>query len=326
MSICSRIRPLFAFLAIGIAITMLPARANDYPQRPVKLIVPFAAGGDTDTLGRLLAKQLSDALAQPVIVENVTGAAGTLGTASVTRAPADGYTLLLGASVTNAIAPALYPQLRYDPVKDFAPIAQIATFGNPIVVAPSLPVHNIAELVRWAKQSKDGGAYGSWGIGSSGHLAMEMVNRQSGISMTHVPYKGTVLALNDVLAGQLSVAVTDPLVVAPFYKTGKVRVIAMTGSQRSSAMPDVPTLVEQGIPMSTDSWYAIFAPAKTPEPVQRKLRSALAQATASADFKKTLSDLGLMPASLSLADFDAVRRKDVVVWAQLVKLSGAKAE
>src|SRR5690606_28007375 len=131
---------------------------------------------------------------------------------NVARAPADGYTLLLGASVTNAIAPAIYPQLRYDPVDDFTPIAQLATFGNPIVVAPALPVNNIAELARWAKQSKDGGSYGSWGIGSSGHLAMELVNRQSGSAMIHIPYKGTVLALNDVLAGQLSVAVTDPLV------------------------------------------------------------------------------------------------------------------
>lgn len=320
------VRVLLTALTLGMVAGVLPASAQEYPQRPVRLIVPFTAGGGTDVLGRILAKNLSVVLAQPVIVENVAGASGTVGTAQVARSAADGYTLLLGASVTNAIAPALYQKLSYQPVNDFAAIAQLATFGNAIVASPTLQVRNIAELTRWAQQAKNGGSYGTWGVGSAGHLAMEMVNATTGAALTHIPYKGTVLALNDVLGGQLPVAVTDPLVVVPFYKTGKVTVLAVTGARRSATMPEVPTLVEQGIAFSTDSWYAVFAPAKTPAAVQRKLQAAMHQVMATAEFKKTLADLGLTSSTLSTADFDSVRRQDLATWSKLVALSGAKAD
>jgi tripartite-type tricarboxylate transporter receptor subunit TctC len=320
------IRVLCAVLTLGMLAGARPASAQEYPQRPVRLIVPFTAGGGTDVLGRILAKNLSMLLAQPVIVENVAGASGTVGTAQAARAAADGYTLLLGASVTNAIAPALYPQLRYEPVSDFVPIAQLATFGNPIVVNPALPVRTIADLTAWARQAKNGGSYGTWGVGSAGHLAMEMVNAKTGAALTHIPYKGAVLALNDVLSGQLPVAVTDPLVVLPFYKAGKVKVIAVTGARRSASMPEVPTLAEQGVALSTDSWYAVFAPAKTPASVQQKLQVAMHQVMATAEFQKTLGDLGLQPSTLSTAEFDSVRRQDLATWSRLVVLSGAKAD
>ncbi len=303
-----------------------PAIAADYPDRPVRLVVPYPAGGGTDTLGRVLAKQLSDALKQAVVVENVTGAAGTMGAGSVARARGDGYTLLLGNSATHAIAPALYPQLPYDPVKDFVPLAHIASFGNAIAVHPSLPVHNVKELIAWSKKAPNGGAYGSWGIGSAGHLAMEMLQAESGTKMLHIPYKGALLALNDTIAGQLPLTMVDVTTITPFYKSNKVRVIAVTGSRRAPSMPDVPTLTEQGIAFDTDSWFAVFAPPQTPRPVQDKLRAVLSQMVVNPEVQKTLASLGLNPATLNVDEFAAMQRRDVATWARLAKLSGAKLE
>ncbi len=303
-----------------------PAIAADFPERPVRIVVPFPPGGGTDILGRVLAKHLSEALKQTVLVENVAGASGTMGSNNVARARADGYTLLLGNSTTNAIAPALYPKLQYDPLKDFLPVAQIATMGNAISVNQSVPVHNVKELIAWSKRTPNGSSYGSWGIGSGGHLAMEMVKVESGMQIVHIPYKGALAALNDTIAGQLPVTVTDMSSVAPFYKAGKVRVIAVTGSKRSPNMPDVPTLLEQGVAFDTDSWYAVFAPTQTPRPALDKLRTAFAKIVAEPDVQKALLGLGMTPSTISADEFAAVQRKDVATWAHLVKISDAKLE
>lgn len=304
----------------------LPSGAAESDGRQVRIVVPYPPGGGTDILGRVLAKQLTGLIDQPVIVDNKAGAAGLLGATYVARAEADGHTLLLGNSATNAIAPALYPKLQYDPVKDFVPVAQIATVGNAIAVGPSVPVKNIAELVAWSKKTQNGGSYGSWGVGSGGHLAMEMIKSWSGMSMVHIPYKGSALSLNDLMGGQLPVAVVDVTVVAPFYRAGKVRVIGVTGAKRSPNLPDVPTLAEQGVPFNTDSWYAVFAPAQTPAPVLDKLRTAFAKVIKEPEVSKTLIDLGMNPSTISAEEFAAVERKDAATWARLVKESGATAE
>lgn len=274
----------------------------------------------------MLAKHLSESLKQPVLLENVVGAAGTMGANNVARARADGYTLLIGNAATNAIAPALYPQLPYDPIKDFVPVAHIATFGNTIAVNPSIPVHNVKELIAWSKRIPNGGSYGSWGIGSGGHLTMEMLKAESGMKIVHIPYRGALLALNDTIAGQLPVTMVDATTVTPFYKAGKVRVIAVTGSKRASNMPDVPTLAEQGVPFETDSWYAIFAPAQTPRPALDKLRTAFAKIVVEPDVQKALIGFGLNPSTINVDEFAAVQRKELATWAHLVKITGAKVE
>ncbi|MBU1360888.1 MAG: tripartite tricarboxylate transporter substrate binding protein [Gammaproteobacteria bacterium] len=321
-------RAMLSAVALAAATTVLawPAGAAETDGRPVRIIVPYPPGGGTDILGRVLAKQLTGLIDQPVIVDNKAGAAGLLGATYVARAEADGLTLLLGNSATNAIAPALYPKLQYDPAKDFVPVAQIATVGNAIAVGPSVPVKNIAELVAWSKHAQNGGSYGSWGVGSGGHLAMEMIKSWSGTKMVHIPYKGSALSLNDLMGGQLPVAVVDVTVVAPFYKAGKVRVIGVTGTKRSPNLPDVPTLAEQGVPFNTDSWYAVFAPAQTPAPMLEKLRTAFAKVIKEPEVSKTLIDLGMNPSTINAEEFAAVQRKDSATWARLVKESGATAE
>ena len=316
---------IFATLCAAVA-APASAQSDTFPAKPIRLVVPFTAGGGTDILGRLWAKKISELLLQPVVVENVGGAAGSVGAAVVARAPADGYTLLLGVSASNAIAPALNSQLRYDPVKDFAPVGQIATFGNAVIVHPSSPARNVRELVALAKRSPSGLSYGSWGIGSAGHLAVEMIKTNSGASFVHIPYKGTSQVLSDVMANQDPVGVTGVLEIEPASKAEKIRVIAVTGSKRAPNFPDVPTLTEQGVPFGTDSWFAVFVPAQTPAPVLAKLRNAFLKVRADAEFQKELVALGMNPSSLGADEFAVVQRNDVEVWSKLVKSSGAKAE
>ncbi|MGH8790922.1 MAG: Bug family tripartite tricarboxylate transporter substrate binding protein [Cupriavidus necator] len=328
MNIGLQRRAVLTAIALTLASTMLalPASAAEFPEHPVRIIVPYPPGGGTDILGRLLAQHLAVELKQTVLVENIPGAAGTLGAEAALRAPADGYTVFLGNSATHAIAPALYSQLRYDPVKDFVPVAQVSTVGNAIAVNPSLPIHNIKELVAWSKKAPNGGSYGSWGVGSGGHLAMEMIKANSGIKMAHIPYKGAIAALNDTIAGHLPVTMVDVSSVAPFHKAGKARVIAVTGATRAPNMTDVPTLAEQGVPFETDSWYGMFVSAQTPRPVLETLRSAVAKVLAQPDTRKAMIGLGMNPSTITPAEFAAAQRKDVETWAHLVKISGAKVD
>jgi tripartite-type tricarboxylate transporter receptor subunit TctC len=299
----------------------MAAGAGNYPERPIRLIVPFPPGGGTDILGRFIAQRLGEALKQTVVVENIPGATGTVGTAALLRSPADGHHLLLGITATHAIAPAMYPHLRYDPIKDFVPIGQVSVLGNAIVVNNDVPVKNIQELVVWSR--KTDGSYGSWGAGSGGHLSMESVKSLTGMKLAHIPYKGALAALNDTIAGTLPVTTVDVTSVVPFKQSGKVRVIAVTGSSRSPNMPDVPTLQEQGVAFDTDSWYALFAAAGTPSPIVERLRGALSQVMASPDMPQLLTRLGMNRASTTPARFEAVMKKDLAVWSDLVRKSGA---
>lgn len=320
----------FALIAtlstLALTTTAFPAVGAEYPERPVRIVTPFPPGGGADILARLIAQRLGAELKQTVLVENIPGATGTLGAAAAKRAPADGYTILLGNSATHAIAPAIYAQLPYAPLKDFVPIAQISTIGNAIAVNPSLPVHNLKELVAWSKGSPNGGAYGSWGVGSGGHLAMEMIKVETGIKILHIPYKGTLPAVNDAIAGILPVTTADVTGAAPFHKAGKLRVIAITGSKRAPNMPEVPTAAEQGIPFDTDSWFALFASVNVSPPILATLRDAVARVLAQPDIPKSLANIGMNASTLTPDEFAAVQRKDVQTWAQLAKASGAKMD
>lgn len=310
----------------GLHVAPAVGQDNTYPAKPIRLVVPFPAGGATDILGRQWGKRISELLKQPVVVENVSGAAGTVGAANVARAPADGYTLLLGVSASQAIAPSLYPKLPYDPMKAFVPVGQLATFGNAVIVHPSTPAHDIAELVALAKRTPGGMSYGSWGMGSAGHLAMEMVKTHSGAPLVHIPYKGTAPVLSDVMGNQVPAGVTGVLEIEPAVKAGKVRIIAVTGSKRAPNFPDVPTLAEQGVPIDTDSWFAVFAPAGTPPAILARLRDAFEQVRAQPAFQKELVVLGMNLSSLDVPQFSQVQAADIEVWARLVKSSGAGLE
>ena len=319
----------FALIATVLTLastTVLPAVAAEFPERPIRIVVPYSAGGGADTLARVIARRLGTDLKGTVLVENKPGATGTLGAAAVHQAPADGYTLLLGNSATNAIAPAIYDHLPYSPLKDFVPVAQLTTLGNAIAVNPSLPVHNIKELVAWSKKAANDGSYGSWGEGSGGQLAMEKIKADTGMKMAHIPYKGTAPALNDVMAGILPVTMADVTGVGPFHQAGKVRVIAVTGSKRAPSMPDVPTVAEQGIPFDTDSWFALFAPAGTPKPIVDKLQGEVKKILATPDIGKRLAESGLEAVGSTPEELAAYQRTEIAKWAKVVKDSGAKVE
>jgi len=313
----------------GVAGMMLPhgaGAADAYPARPIRLVVPFPPGGGTDVVGRMVAARLSTVLQGTVVVENVAGATGTIGTAQVARAAPDGYTLVLGISATHAIAPAIFPKLTYDPLRDFVPIGRIAHGGNVLVANPSFPARDVRALVALARQPNADIPYGSWGQGSGGHLAGESLNVSAGIHLRHVPYKGVAPMLNDVMGGTLPVAMSDLAGTLPLIRSGKVRALAVSGSERSQALPDVPTFAESGIAFRVDSWFALFAPAKTPPAIVERLDAALREAMQDSALQAQIAAMGMRYAPLSRAQFATQMRDDAQVWASLVKSSGAALE
>ena len=319
-------RRLLGAAALGL-LPAFAARAADFPgTQPIKLVVPFPPGGGTDIVGRWLAQALAQELKATVIVENLPGATGTMGSARVARAEPDGHTLLIGISATHAIAPALLKDVPYKPDRDFTPLARIAQGGNLFVVHPSLPVKNIDELVALTRQPGSDLAYGSWGLGSGGHLAMEAVNQQAGTKMQHVPYKGVAPLLQDLIGGNIKVAVVDLAAGTPHVRSGKLRPIAVSGPKRSSLLPEVPTLVEQGVPFDTASWYAVFGPAKMPPAVVEPLSQALTKVLATPEAAERIRALGMEPDPIARAAFEQQVAKDMAVWAQIVQRGGIKAE
>ena len=319
-------RGLLGVLAAALAAAALPAIGADFPSKPIRLVVPFPPGGGTDVMGRLLAQQLAQELKATVIVENLAGATGTLGSGRVARGDPDGYTLLLGISATHAIAPALFKDLPYQPERDFVAIARIAHGGNLLVVHPSFPANTVAELIAYAKRQSVPLAYGSWGNGSGGHLAAEAIRLYANVPMTHVPYKGVAPMLQDLLGGQILVGMSDLASTAPLIRSGKLKALAVTGPKRSAALPTVPTLVESGVPFDTESWYALFAPAKTPQPIVDQLARAAAKVLQNPEVAEKVVGLGMEPTPIARDAFDRQWRADIATWARVVQASGAKAD
>jgi len=317
-----------ATITLG-AVFMAPGplgAAEAYPDKPIRLVVPFPAGGGTDVIGRMLAARLSAVLKTTVVVENVAGATGTIGTAQVARAAPDGYTLVLGISATHAIAPSIFPRLPYDPQRDFVPIGRIAYGGNVLVANPNFAARDLRSLIAMAKQPNVDLTYGSWGQGSGGHLAGESLNVSAGIHLRHVPYKGVAPMLTDVMGGTLPVAMSDLAGTLPLIRSGKVRALAVSGSARSVALPDVPTFAESGVGFRVDSWFALFAPARTPAAVVDKLDHAMQAAMQDSSLQAQVASLGMRSTPVSRAQFAAQMREDTRIWASLVKSSGAALE
>ena len=293
----SRSRFLSCLMASALALAAASTHAQTYPDRPVKLVVPFAPGGATDILGRLLATGLSDKLGQPVVVENRPGAGTVVAGGLVAKAPPDGYTLLLGASTTLTLNPAIRATLPYDPLRSFTPLGLVADMGLVLVAHNDTPARNLKELVALAKAEPDKLSYGSFGTGSSVHFGGEMLKSATGMRMMHVPFNGSSPSLTALMGGQVQVAVDTVVATTPLIKAGKIRPLAVLGAQRLALLPQVPTVAESGYPgFDMGTWFAFLAPAGLPAPVQKKLEKALADVMADPAMGKKLVDIGLSPA------------------------------
>jgi tripartite-type tricarboxylate transporter receptor subunit TctC len=297
-----------------------------YPQKPIRLVAPFAPGGGTDILARLFGQKMGEVLGQQVIVDNRGGAGGTVGTDIAAKAPPDGYTLIL-VSASHAINPGLYQKLPYDSVNDFAPITQIATSPGILVVNPSLPVKSVKDLIALARAKPGQINYASAGSGTPPHLAGELFKVMAKIDMVHVPYKGNAPAFIDVIGGQVPLIFPTMPSAMPFIKSGKLRPIAVTSAKRSPAAPDIPTIAESGLPgYEATSWYGILAPARTPREIVAKLHEVLVSVIGSPDMKDKLAAQGLDPVGNTPQQFAAVIKSEIAKWTKVVKASGAKPE
>ena len=308
-------------LAAG-ALLALPglatAQAAAYPSRPVKMVVPYAAGGGVDKIARVVGQQLAKGLGQPVVMDNRGGAAGNIGTELGVRAEPDGYTILMGAAAL-AINVTLYRNLPFDPVKDLTPISLIAKTPNIVVVHPQVQAKSIKELVALAKAKPGALNYASAGTGTTSHLAAELLDSVAGIKMTHIPYKGSAPAVTGILAGEVHVMLAPALTVLPYIKSGKLRALAMTGSERSPAFPDVPTVAQSGYPgFEASQWYGVLAPAGTPEPILTRLNQELVKAVQSPEVRTALLAEGSEPIGSTREVFDRYLKAEIARWAKAI--------
>lgn len=319
-------RRLLACAASLACLAALPARAETWPAKPVRLVVGYAAGGATDVVTRLVGQKMGELLGQPIVVDNRTGANSNVGAELVARAPADGYTLYV-YTIANTINASLYGKLGYDPRKDFAPIGLMAKIPNILVVHPSLPVKTVADYQRFAKAEKNGITFASSGSGSSIHLSGEMFKMQTGLNMLHVPYRGSAPAVADLLGGQVQSMFDNAPSSLPHVQSGKLRAIAVTSAQRLPMLPDVPTLAESGLPgLDVQSWFGLAAPAGTPAPIIAQLNKALNQALDAPEVKKRLQDLAASPAPSTPEQMRTFAEAEITRWQAVVKASGASAE
>ncbi len=320
-----RIAPLL--LAATAAFTLVPlaqAQAPAYPKGPVTLVVPFPAGGPTDAMARTLALKLGERLGQQVVVDNKGGAGGSIAAEAVARAAPDGHTLFFGTTGTMAINPSLYSKLRYDPVKDFAPVSLMATTMNVLVVNPEVPAKNLGELVKLATAKPNTVSYGSAGNGSSNHLSGELLRSSAAVQITHVPYKGSAPALVDLLGGRLTMMFDTVAQQTQNIAAGKVRPLAVTGAKRSPLLPDVPTAQEAGLKdFDVTIWFGVLAPAGTPAPVVERLNREIVAVMSTEEMKKKMQADGAEAKPTSPAEFAALIKHDMAKWGPVVKASGA---
>ena len=299
-----------------------------YPNHPVRIVVPFPAGGTTDILARAAAQKLTETLGQPFVVENRAGAGGNIGAELVAKSAPDGYTMLMGTVGTHAINPSLYEKMPYDHVKDFVPVVLVAGVPNVLVVNPALPVKSVQELVAYAKANPGKLNFASSGSGTSIHLSGELFKTMTGVQMQHVPYKGSAPALADLAGGQVQLMFDNLPSALALIKGGKLRALAVTSLQRSTALPDVPTVAESGLPgFEASSWFGLLAPAGTPKDAVAKVNGEVAKWLATPEAKKKLAAQGAIVASgLTPEDFSRHIATETTKWHKVVKESGAKVE
>ena len=300
------------------------AGAQGYPNKPIRMVVTFPSGGAPDTLARLFSSKAQ--LGQAIVVDNKSGAGGNIGADFVAKSPADGYTFVMGTVGTHAINGALYAKMPYDMVKDFAPVAHVASAPNLLVVNNDLPVKSVAELIAYLKANPNKVSYGSPGIGTSIHVSGELFKTMTGTSMTHVPYKGRQFAIPDLVSGQIQVMFDNMPSALPMAQEGKIRALAQTTLKRSPSAPDVPTVAETVPGFEATTWFAVYAPAGTPADVVAKINAEMKRVFALPDVLEKLKTIGLEPWISSPEELAKFQAAEIVKWAKVVKESGAKAE
>jgi tripartite-type tricarboxylate transporter receptor subunit TctC len=303
-----------------------PAQAQEWPTRPVTIIVPFAAGGTTDIVGRIIAQALSVRLGQPVIIENVGGAGGNLGATNASKAAHDGYTIFM-ATVAHTMAPGIYEKLPYNFEQDFDPITVVASVPNILIVNPAVPAKNVAELIAYIKANPGKVNYGTAGVGSTEHMSAELFRAISGTNIVHVPYRGGSPMLADLVAGHIQMSIETSGAATPFIKGGNVRALAVSPAKRSALFPDLPTLAESGLAgYDVTTWYGFLVPKGTSEPIRRKLYGQVVEVLKTPDIIKRLSDIGAEAGGQTPEQFAAFIHAETEKWVALAKKAGIKAE
>jgi tripartite-type tricarboxylate transporter receptor subunit TctC len=307
-------------LAVAVVLVAATANADTYPTQPVKFVVAFPPGGTTDILARVFAQKMSETWGQPVVVENRSGAGGIIGTESVARSMPDGYTILLGTIGTHAVNTSLYKKIPYDPERDFAPITLLATLPNLLAINPSLPMRNLKELINYAKANPGKLTYASAGAGTASHLAGEMFRKVADVDIVHVPYRGSSPALTDLIAGHVSMTFDYMPSALPYVRSGKLRGLAVTGSSRTKAAPEIPTMIEGGLPgFNIVTWYAVFAPKGTPPDVVSKIRNTIAMAATAPEIVKRMDDLAVDLVAGSPEELARFQRAEIERWSKFIQ-------
>jgi tripartite-type tricarboxylate transporter receptor subunit TctC len=303
------------------------AGAQNYPSKPVRFIVGFAPGGATDIIARALAQKLSDVFGQQVVVDNRAGGGGTIAASMTAKAPPDGYTMLMGTISTLATNVSTYKNLPYDPLRDFAPVTLAAATPYLVTVTGNLPAATLKEFIALAKTKPGGLNYGTSGAGGGAHLSVELFRSMAGIDLVHIPYKGAALALTEVIAGQIQMSFSQPLIVLPHLKTGRVRALAITSAKRSTALPEFPTIAEAGVPgYESSSWQGIVVPTGTPPAIITRLHAELVKGLRAKDIGERLAAEGTDPVGSSPAEFGVYIKREIAKWAKVVKDAGIKTD
>ncbi len=317
------IRVFIIFIAF---IANVSAQSQPYPNKPIKIISPFATGGIADTFSRVVGQGLSESLGQPVVVENKTGGGGNIGADFVAKAPADGYTLVMGNIGSHAVNPYLIKNMPYDPLKDFEPVAYVLDAEGLLVVNPTIPVKNVTELIAYVKARPGQVSYGSGGMGTTSHLAGELFKSLAKVDMTHIPYKGNAPAITDLIGGQTQVMFATMPTVLPYVKTDKLKALAVIGSSRASSLPEVPTVAETVPGFDVSNWIGIFAPAGTPKPIINKLNAEIIKIMQQPAVQKRLETEGAKFKPMTPEAFGAFQKNEALKWAKTIKDSGIKPE
>jgi len=316
-------------LVLGIPTLLLaaPAIAQSWPSKPIRLVVGYSAGGGNDLIARIVAARLQEKLGQPIVVDNKPGASGNIGAEIVARAAPDGYTLLMQYSGYHVGNPALFPQIKWSPTKDFVPVAMVMRAPHVVAVSGKLPVNSMKELLAYGKKKEGGLFYASSGNGSIQHIAGELLSRQAGQAMTHVPYKGSGPAINDLIAGNVDMFITTPPSVIGHFAGGRIKPLAYTGSKRHPSMPNVPTTAEAGLPgYEVESWFAVFAPARTPPEVVNKLSAEIRKIVESESFRKKVDEQGAFAVYMDPAALGKFVDQELASWSKVIKAADIKPE
>ncbi len=315
------------FACMAFALLAPPASAQGYPDKPIRLIVPFPPSGGTDIVARTLTPHLSAALGRPITIDNRPGAGGTIGSEIAARAPNDGYTLLMATSSTHAVAPNLNPKLSYDPLKDFVPVVNVNIGPNILVVTADLPVKTVKELIAYAKANPGKLTFASSGTGSVFHLTGEMFKSMTGVDMVHIPYKGSAQAFPDLISGQVSLMFDLSTSVMPHVKSGKLRALAITSAKRNPALPDLPTVIEAGVPgFESLIWIGMLAPAGTPKEIVARLNAEMNKVLTRSDVRESFRQQGSDPLGGSSEQFAAQIKADLARWGKVIKDANVKLD